>query len=435
MSKILSPKLSPMEQLAARPMSRLQVQAVGFCLLLVIVDGFDVLAMAFTAQAVSKDWGLSADRVGALLSAGLIGMALGSFFLSPAADRYGRRSAIIACLFVVTLGMAGAAMASDFQTLFLARMATGVGVGAMVSSGTALVFEYSSSRRRALGMGIIGAGFPLGAIGGGSLTLLLVDSYGWRAVFVAGAFASAALIPIFYFLVPESLAHLLASDRPSAARRAATLIDRLGLQPGEASNRTPERRAGLAGPFRGPVRARTLLLSLFCMLAFTTFYFIVSWTPKIAAMAGQPQDIALLSGIMISVGGIAGGLATGLFIPFAGLRISTRLTLGAMAAGTGLMTYLAGSEHILALAVALGFVIYGVTTCLYSLLSSAFPANIRATAIGVVQTSGRIGAAAGPYLGGLAIARGISIEHTGLILAVPAVLAMFLVIRPPDDAL
>ena len=39
------------------PMTRYQWGAIAICGLLNMLDGFDVLVMAFTAQAVSQEWG------------------------------------------------------------------------------------------------------------------------------------------------------------------------------------------------------------------------------------------------------------------------------------------------------------------------------------------------------------------------------------------
>ena len=74
------------------PMSPFQVTAIGLCVVLNMLDGFDVLVMAFTASEVAKEWALSGASLGVLLSAGLFGMAGGSLFVAPWADRFGRRA-------------------------------------------------------------------------------------------------------------------------------------------------------------------------------------------------------------------------------------------------------------------------------------------------------------------------------------------------------
>jgi MFS family permease len=69
--------------------SRFQVVAITLCALVNVVDGFDVLAIAFTAPAISTEWSLSPGRLGVVFSAGYLGMALGAFFLGALADKFG----------------------------------------------------------------------------------------------------------------------------------------------------------------------------------------------------------------------------------------------------------------------------------------------------------------------------------------------------------
>ncbi len=64
---------------------------VGLCMLFNLVDGLDVMAMAFTGASVLAQWGLNAIELGLLLSASLVGMAGGSVLAGPFADRHGRR--------------------------------------------------------------------------------------------------------------------------------------------------------------------------------------------------------------------------------------------------------------------------------------------------------------------------------------------------------
>ena len=79
-----------------RPMTFFQITSIGLCVVINMLDGFDVLVMSFAASSVSVEWGLSPSDLGILLSAGLIGMAVGSVWLGPYGDRFGRRLLVLA---------------------------------------------------------------------------------------------------------------------------------------------------------------------------------------------------------------------------------------------------------------------------------------------------------------------------------------------------
>src|SRR5437016_3162182 len=110
-------------------MSPFQWRAVAICVMLVMLDGFDVLVMAFTASSVSAQWHLSGAELGFLFSAGLFGMAGGSLFLAPWADRFGRQPIILTCLALISAGMLLSGWAQSGVQLAVLRAITGVGIG------------------------------------------------------------------------------------------------------------------------------------------------------------------------------------------------------------------------------------------------------------------------------------------------------------------
>src|SRR5256885_12860559 len=87
------------------PMSSFQIMVVVITTLLNMIDGFDVLAISFTAPLIAKEWGVPPETLGILLSAGLGGMGLGLLFLSPLGVIFGRRAVLIAWTGVLSPGM------------------------------------------------------------------------------------------------------------------------------------------------------------------------------------------------------------------------------------------------------------------------------------------------------------------------------------------
>lgn len=110
-------------------MSRYQWFVIVVCVCLNIIDGFDVMVMAFTAPSVSAEWSLSGAQIGLLLSAGLFGMAAGSIFLAPLADKIGRRLLILICLAIAGISMLACGLVHSHSMLAALRFVTGIGVG------------------------------------------------------------------------------------------------------------------------------------------------------------------------------------------------------------------------------------------------------------------------------------------------------------------
>src|SRR6516165_1515141 len=163
------------EAIHTQPMKPFQIAAIAICIIIAMVDGYDILVMAFVSPFLAKVWSIGPVQVGYLLSAGVFGAALGAVFISPFADKVGRRRHTIICLLLITLGMAGSVVAQDIYQMIAARAFTGLWMGAVIAS------EFSSDKRRGTVMGIYGIGAPGGVAVGGTITSALIDMGGWRA--------------------------------------------------------------------------------------------------------------------------------------------------------------------------------------------------------------------------------------------------------------
>ena len=115
-------------------MTAMQIGVIAVCWFINMLDGFDVLAIAYTAPTISEELQLAPEKLGVVLSAGLVGMALGAMFIAPLADRFGRRRMILWGLAIIGFAMMGTAMAESIGPLILARIITGLGVGGLLAN-------------------------------------------------------------------------------------------------------------------------------------------------------------------------------------------------------------------------------------------------------------------------------------------------------------
>ncbi|MGO1885869.1 MAG: MFS transporter, partial [Citricoccus sp.] len=212
------------------PMGAYQWLIIGICTFLNALDGYDVLAMAFTATPVSEEFGLSGSELGFLLSAGLLGMAVGSLTLGPVADRIGRRNMTILAIVVNAAGLFLSATSSNAAELGLWRIITGLGIGGILVGTNVISSEYANRARRGLAVSIYAAGYGVGASLGGTAAVWMMGEYGWRSVYALGGGLTVVALVLVLILLPESAAYLY-NRRPAGALEK---INRIARKIGQA---------------------------------------------------------------------------------------------------------------------------------------------------------------------------------------------------------
>lgn len=412
--------------LERQEMTPFQISAVGICMILNAIDGFDVLAISFAAPALAKEWSLAPGELGILFSSGLVGMTLGSLLIAPLADRIGRRAMILASLIAVTLGMLLSAAARSPVELAILRAVTGLGIGAMLPSLATIVAEFSSLRRRELAVSTMSTGYPIGATLGGMAAVFLVGSFGWRGIFLFGGLLSLVILPIVAWRLPESLAFLVSRRPPGALEKTNHLLRRVGIPevdrlPELAVSR-PRTRFFHVVHGRLGLQSAALWTAFFCVML--SFYFVLSWTPKLLVDAGLRAEQGISGGVLLNVGGIAGALVLGLLAARIGKFRIVALSMIAGALSVAIFGYFAeGVVLAMTLALLVGYFLFASLVGLYAILPSIYPAAVRNTGAGLSVGVGRIGAIVSPYVAGLLLERGWSNSSTYVVFAVPLLAA------------
>ena len=430
--------LSPQTILSKGPMRPLQIAAVTLCVLLNALDGFDVLAISFASPGIASEWGIDRAALGLVLSMELIGMAVGSVALGNLADRIGRRPTVLACLVIMAGGMAMATTASSVVNLSIIRLVTGLGIGGMLACTNALVAEFSNDRHRNLAVAIMAAGYPMGAIVGGSIATGLLATGHWRDVFMFGAVVTAVFLPIAWFLLPESIGFLLQKRGPGALERINATLRRLGHETVDALPPAPltAARASIAELFAPGLARSTVLLTLGYFCHIMTFYFILKWIPKIVVDMGYAASKAGDVLVWANVGGLAGATLLSLLT----YRIAVRkLVIVAMLASTVLVSLFGQGQETLAglalIAGAAGFCTNAGVVGLYALFARVFPTQVRAGGTGFVIGIGRGGAALGPIVAGFLFNAGFGLSIVAVLMGMGSLVAAgaLLLLRERDD--
>lgn len=403
-------------------MTGLQIRAVAVAMALIIMDGFEIAMMAFTAKPMADAWGVSDATLGIVLSASLFGMAAGAILFSPVGDRLGRRPLTTISVAIVLVGMVLAAVAPNVAVLIVARFLTGFGIGAM-SQLNAYVSEFASDRRRGTVVGIYATGFPIGATLAGVAASLLVEPAGWKSMFVAGAVLALVMLVVSWAFLPESIDFLVARRPKNALERVNTVLNKMG-RPSlkELPEVTEGERAhlGVTAVFGGATGRKTLVLWLGYACLMASYYFANSWIPKLAAESTGDDQMGTTVGSFLNFGGIFGSL---LFAAVA-IRVLPRRILQVTMALSVVGTVCYGATFGVAwLAVVLG-VVLGVLAVasvagFYAVAPEVYPAALRGTGVGWMLGVGRLVSIVSPISIGYLLDGGWSAGSLFYLMAVP----------------
>lgn len=420
--------------LDSRPIGTYQKWIVFLCFFIVVMDGFDVALMGFTAPALQKAWQWSHSDLAPVLSAALFGLSFGALAIGPLADRFGRRKVLIACVAVFGL-FTLLASAADSKTQFIIyRFIAGFAMGGVMPMAAALVREYSPAHRASLLITIVFAGFTLGAAGGAFLAAWMIPSWGWQSMFYLGGITPLLLALFLVFTLPESLTFLVHKGGKQADIR--TIVERCAPNSSSPDTRftlanhthqTEQSANPIATVLNPYYRFGSLILWSVYFLNLFLLYLLSSWMPTMIKESGMNIQQATVIYAMFQFGGPFGSIIGGwLMDRFEAHRIlSAAYIFGAvMLAAMGL----AGSGYyimcLIAFAVGAGF--NGGSTGMNALSSNFFPVYARATGNSWMHGIGRIGAILSSFAGAWMLNAGWNFSHVALFLCLPALLIVIL---------
>lgn len=433
--------IDPRTVMRERRMNLQQYCIVGLCVLINMIDGYDILALAQAASALKRDWGLSDAALGALLSMNLVGMAIGALGVSPVADQFGRRPAILTCLVFMSVGMAVAALSNGFYMMAIGRIITGIGIGGMTATAGTLALEYASHRSREFTASVVSSAYPVGTILGAYVAFLMLESYGWRAIFWCGASLSAVLFPFALKWLPESLDFLMIRQPRLALKNVNRILLRVSVPEIAVLPPKPEGTGcSVLQEMKQPVHVRELAkLFLAHALNMFTWYFIINWAPPLVAESGGADEQGVLFSSWVSYGGIIGGMTAGFLCGIIGVRQMMWFTMLSLAVLITLFGTFVDNAHVLVvLAPLIGAALFGSSISNWLTIAYAFPPELRATGLGLCSTAGRVGSIFGPIVGGallntrstgtfdlfgLSFDMNLTVSVTCFVMALPAVLS------------
>ena len=388
------------------------VVALGFGAL--VFEGYDLIVYgtAVPALLAYPAWALTPAKVGAIGGAAFLGMFVGAPLAGWLSDRFGRRRLFIGLLCFFSLMMILVAVAPTPGLFALFRFLAGVGFGGIPPTAIAQAYEFAPPDRKVLYNAVMLSGFGIGAILAAGLSILLLGHVGFRVMFAFGALPLLTLVPLAFWLLPSG---------PASAAQAA-------------QTRT-------TSPWRGVLQGRavisTILFGAANFFALLLSFALNTWLPQLMRGAGYPIGSALQFLLVLDTGALAGALLGGWLADRVGGRKVVTAMFIIAAISLGCLSLHVPATLIKVLIFITGAVAVGNQSVLFGFMAAHYPQASRATAIGATSGIGRLGAAAGPVLGGLLLKAGANLSGNVLVFAGVSVLAglsILLIPRTLDEA-
>lgn len=408
-----------------RGLSSFQITLIIWSFFLVLIDGYDIAAIAFAAPHLVKAWGVSPKALGPVFSASLVGILFGSAIFGWVGDRYGRKAALVASNLLFGVFTLAAAYATNLDQMFWLRLLAGLGIGGVIPNVVAINAESAPRRLRAT-LAIIAVGFvPLGGAIPGFVTAALVPQHGWPILFLIGGIAPIVIAIAAMVGLPESIKYMTLHEglRGKLQKSIAAIAPGLKAPANARFVIEDEKQFPGFNPsylFGQGLALITPLLWLLFALNLMGYFFLISWTPTLMTAAKLPPTTVALAGASLQVGGTVGALVLCWWLQkHRFLAVSIMFVIAVPLVGAIGYAGLTSQTALLVTIFFAGFFVLGIQSAINVIGALVYPTSLRANGSGWELGIGRIGSIVGPLAGAALV--GLSVEKLYMWSALPFV--------------
>lgn len=180
-----------------------QLSILVLLILSVCVNYLDRGSLSVAAPVMKTEFGLSPSQLGWLLSAFFWSYALFQLVAGWLVDRYDVKWVYAAGFFVWSLATAATGMLTAFSAILIARLFLGVGESVTYPAISRIVVKNFPEGQRGTVNSLIDAGCKVGPAVSTLLGGLLVDHFGWRALFLVLGLGGLLWLLPWILLVPS----------------------------------------------------------------------------------------------------------------------------------------------------------------------------------------------------------------------------------------
>jgi MFS family permease len=376
------------------------------CWAAVALEGFDLVVLGVVLPALLQEpgWGLTPNTASLVSVVGLVGVMVGAMTVGALSDLIGRRQTVIWTVIVFSALTLACAFAPNPVVFGLLRFLAGLGLGGVLPTAIAMVNEFARTGRSGSATTVLMTGYHVGAVATALLGILLIPRYGWESMFITGALPALVLVPLLWRYLPESDAFL----------RARAGLDASAEGTG-TRGKNPVRIL-----FQHGLARSTIAFWITSFMGLLLVYGLNTWLPQIMRSAGYALGAALALLLVLNVGAVLGLLVAGRVADRIGNRRSTMIWFAAAALFLALLSIRLPGIGVYVSVLLAGMFVFSAQVLVYAYVSHLYPAAARATAVGGAAGFGRLGAIAGPLVGGWLLTAGLAYPWGFYIFAVVA---------------
>jgi putative MFS transporter len=362
----------------------------------------NVLLIAAVLTPIIAEFGLAQQPLvtGLLLSVGYIGMFVGALTCGALADRVGRKNTIVFTLLTMTVFTALNGLAPDPLSMGVLRFVAGIGLGGALPQPGVYVSEYVPAKYRGRFLGLTEAAWVYGALLSLVFPFVLFPLFGWRLTFLV-SLIPLVLVPVVYFLAPESLRYLQCMGR---GEEAIGLLKKHGLVSADFKGgfaAAPVERQGTGKTLREiwsvVFRRRTLMLWISWAVLVYTYHGIFTWLPTFYYSSLGFTVVRSIQWVaIVTLAQVPGYYISALLLDRVGRKRIAVVFLGMAGVGSVLLSLASGTDLILLWSVVISFFNLGAWSALYAYTPELYPTRIRGTASGAAASVGRLVGAIAP---------------------------------------
>jgi AAHS family 4-hydroxybenzoate transporter-like MFS transporter len=399
------PEVQVSRLLDERGLSPFQIKLLIWSFFIVLIDGYDIAAIAFAAPHLVRAWGVAPGSLGPVFSASLVGILFGSAIFGWVGDRYGRKAALIGSNLWFGAFTLAAAYATNLEQMFWLRLLAGLGIGGVIPNVVAVNAESAPRHLRAT-LAIIAVGcVPIGGAIPGFVAAAFVPTYGWQILFLIGGIVPIVIGLAAIFGLPESIKYMALHESQRSRMEALIAAIRPGFKVPANARFVIEDEKQFPGfnpvyLFREGLTVITPLLWLLFALNLMGYFFLLSWTPTLLTAAKLPPATGALAGAVLQVGGTVGALTLcGLLQRHRFLAIAIMFVIAVPVVAAIGFAGLTSQSVLLTATFFAGFLALGIQSGINVVGAMIYPTSLRANGSGWQLGIGRIGSIVGPLVG------------------------------------